>query len=110
MAVTEDFTGDEIYTIRVIDIATGQLVAKKITNVTSQIEWLKDNETLIYVTQDEVHRPYKVCYAHRLSYSLIIEAWLEAACVLFRSDLKGSYSRFYTYCPCLPVQFLIRVF
>ncbi|KAG0605070.1 hypothetical protein M758_9G029100 [Ceratodon purpureus] len=66
LAVTEDFTGDEIYTIRVIDIATGQLVAKKITNVTSQIEWLKDNETLIYVTQDEVHRPYKV-WRHKLN-------------------------------------------
>jgi oligopeptidase B len=77
LAVTEDFTGDEVYTIRVIDIGTGQSVGKPITGVSERIEWLKDNETLIYVTQDEVHRPYKVCKFHSFSYSRAIEAWLE---------------------------------
>lgn len=61
LAVTEDFTGDEVYTLRVIDIGTGQTVGKLITGVTERIEWAKDNETIFYVTQDDVHRPYKVC-------------------------------------------------
>lgn len=62
--MTEDKTGDEVYTIRVIDTGTGQTVGKPITGVTEHIEWAKDNETLFYVTQDEVHRPFKVCIIH----------------------------------------------
>ncbi|XP_024378586.1 uncharacterized protein [Physcomitrium patens] len=66
LAVTEDFTGDEVYSIRVIDIETGQSVGNLITGSTEQIEWAEDNEILFYVSQDEVHRPYKV-WRHRLN-------------------------------------------
>lgn len=58
--MTKDFTGDEVYILQVIDIATNQAVGDLITGVTEQIEWADDSETLYYVTQDEVHRPYKV--------------------------------------------------
>lgn len=58
--MTKDFTGDEVYILQVIDIATNQAVGDLITGVTEQIEWADDNETLYYVTQDQVHRPYKV--------------------------------------------------
>ena len=76
--MTKDFTSDEVYTIRVINIGSGQSIGKSIIGVTTQIEWAKDNETLFYVTQDEVHRPYKVCKVYIFSFSLAIEAWLEA--------------------------------
>lgn len=58
--MTKDFTGDEVYTLQVIDIATNQAVGDLITGVSEQIEWASDSETLYYVTQDQVHRPYKV--------------------------------------------------
>jgi protease II len=58
-AVAEDFTGDEVYTIRVVDIPSGQPVGKLITGSTEQIEWAADSETLFYITQDQVHRPFK---------------------------------------------------
>jgi oligopeptidase B len=58
--VAEDFTGDEVYTIRVVDIPSGQPVGKLITGSTEQIEWATDSETLFYITQDQVHRPFKV--------------------------------------------------
>lgn len=58
-AVTEDFTGNEIFTLRVVDIETGLDVGTKITGATDQVEWGDDN-TLYYLIQDETQRPYKV--------------------------------------------------
>ncbi|KAG6556548.1 hypothetical protein Mapa_001487 [Marchantia paleacea] len=63
-AVTEDFTGNEIYTLRVVDIETGLDVGTKITGATDQVEWGDDN-TLYYLVQDETQRPYKV-WRHNL--------------------------------------------
>jgi len=93
--VTEDFTGDEVYTLRVIDIGTGQSVGKSITGVTEHMEWANDNETIFYVTQDEVHRPYKVCKFTSFSYSLAIATWLEAESASCSSPLKGIYCSCY---------------
>ncbi|KAL2629641.1 hypothetical protein R1flu_014327 [Riccia fluitans] len=58
-AVTEDFSGNEIFTIRVVDIETGHDVGSKINGATDSVEWGDDN-TLYYLTQDETQRPYKV--------------------------------------------------
>ncbi|BBN08503.1 oligopeptidase B [Marchantia polymorpha subsp. ruderalis] len=63
-AVTEDFTGNEIFTLRVVDIETGLDVGTKITGATDQVEWGDDN-TLYYLIQDETQRPYKV-WRHNL--------------------------------------------
>lgn len=84
LAVTEDFTGDEVYSIRVIDIETGQSVGNLITGSTEQIEWAEDNEILFYVSQDEVHRPYKVKYTLSPC-QLPVGDWLFAECVLCMS-------------------------
>lgn len=97
LAVTEDFTGDEVYTLRVIDIGTGKSVGKLISGVTERIEWAKDNETIFYVTQDEVHRPYKVCKFTLFLNSLAIETRLEAEYVSCPCPLKKSYSKCYAW-------------
>ncbi|KAL3687651.1 hypothetical protein R1sor_013960 [Riccia sorocarpa] len=62
-AVTEDFTGNEIYTIRVVNIKTRQDVGSKITGATESVVWGDDN-TLYYLTRDGAQRPYKVWRHH----------------------------------------------
>ncbi|CAM6106101.1 unnamed protein product [Calypogeia fissa] len=84
-AVTEDFTGNEIYTIRVVDIETKQDVGSPIIATTESVLW-GDNKTLYYVTQDETLRPYKV-WRHKVGseqsedkliyHEQDVEHWLE---------------------------------
>jgi len=96
-AVAEDFTGDEVYTIRVVDIPSGQPVGKLITGSTEQIEWAADSETLFYITQDQVHRPFKA-WRHRLDTDQS-----EDACIYheedeeFYLDLQKSESEQYIF-------------
>lgn len=59
MAYAEDTKGDEIYTVYVIDIETGAPVGKPLVGITSDLEWAGD-EALVYITMDEILRPYKV--------------------------------------------------
>ncbi|KAH7293575.1 hypothetical protein KP509_28G031500 [Ceratopteris richardii] len=64
LAYGEDTKGDEVYTLYVVDIHTGQSLGKPLCGLTSYIEWL-NNDTLVYVTQDDLHRPFKV-WRHKL--------------------------------------------
>lgn len=59
MAYAEDTKGDEIYTVYVIEAESHNLIGKPIVGVTEYIEWA-GNEVLLYITNDEIHRPYKV--------------------------------------------------
>lgn len=61
MAYAEDIKGDEIYTVYVIDAETGAPIGKPLANVTSYLEWAGD-DALVYITMDEILRPYKVCF------------------------------------------------
>ena len=56
----EDIKGDEIYTVYTLDIETGKSIGIPLTEVTEYVEWI-DDETLIYITQDDLHRPFKAC-------------------------------------------------
>lgn len=49
LVVMEDFIGDEVYLICVIDIEIGQFVGNFIMGSIEQIEWVEDNEILFYV-------------------------------------------------------------
>jgi oligopeptidase B len=60
LAYSVDFAGDETYTIRVKDLATGKLLADQIPNTYYSLEWGADNATFFYVTLDDAKRPYKV--------------------------------------------------
>ncbi|KAL4433270.1 hypothetical protein ABPG77_003318 [Micractinium sp. CCAP 211/92] len=56
----EDTTGNEKYTLRVKDLATGkQLLARPIPDTAGNVAWA-DNKTLFYVTKDALDRPHKV--------------------------------------------------
>jgi len=68
LAYAEDFEGDETYTIRVKDLATGRLLGDEIRNVSYSLEWANDNATFFYTVLDSALRPYQV-FRHRLGVS-----------------------------------------
>ncbi|CAN0857866.1 Protease 2 [Linum grandiflorum] len=64
VAYAEDTTGDEIYTVHVIDADTLSPVGKPLTKVTSNVEWAGD-DALVYITMDDILRPDKA-WLHKL--------------------------------------------
>ncbi|MCO5556010.1 hypothetical protein L7F22_009554 [Adiantum nelumboides] len=64
LAYGEDTNGDEVYTVYVVAIDTGKHLEKPLIGMTDYVEWV-DSKTLVYVTQDELHRPFKV-WRHKL--------------------------------------------
>jgi oligopeptidase B len=65
LAYSVDFEGDEAYTIHVLDLATGKLLADTIPNTYYSLEWASDNATFFYTVLDAAKRPYKV-FRHTL--------------------------------------------
>jgi oligopeptidase B len=62
LGYSEDTVGSELYTVRIIDLATRrQLLSKPIGNTSGAIEWAADNKTFFFVTNDDKQRPYKAC-------------------------------------------------
>eukprot|EP00250_Pteridium_aquilinum_P010436 c19386_g1_i1 orf=41-2374(+) len=64
LAYGEDTKGDEVYTVYVVDINTGKRAGEPLCEVTENLKWI-DNDTLVYITQDDLHRPFKV-WRHKL--------------------------------------------
>ena len=60
-----DFDGSEQYTIRVVDLATGETLPDTIRNTYYSLEWANDNRTFYYSVLDEHHRPVSI-YRHTL--------------------------------------------
>ena len=60
LAYSTDFRGDERFTLRVKDLATGDLLADEISNVFYGSAWSADASALFYVTVDDSWRPYQV--------------------------------------------------
>jgi len=65
LAYSVDFEGDEMYTIRVMDLETRALLADEIPNTYYTLEWANDNRTFFYTTLDAAKRPHQV-YRHTL--------------------------------------------
>jgi oligopeptidase B len=65
LAYSVDFEGDEMYTIRVMDLETRALLADEIPNTYYSLEWANDNRTFFYTVLDAAKRPYQV-YRHTL--------------------------------------------
>jgi oligopeptidase B len=65
LAYSTDVEGDETYTIRVKDLATGALLADEMRNTYYTLEWANDNRTFFYTTLDAARRPYQV-FRHEL--------------------------------------------
>ena len=65
LAYSVDFEGNEMYTVRVKNLDTGELLADEIPNTSYTLEWAHDNTTFFYTVLDEALRPYKV-FRHTL--------------------------------------------
>jgi oligopeptidase B len=65
LAYSTDTTGDERYTVRVKDLASGELLPDVITGVLGGVTWSRDGRDLYYSTVDEAWRPDKI-WRHRL--------------------------------------------
>ena len=65
LAYSTDFEGNEMYTIRVKDLSTGELLPDEIPNTYYSLEWAHDNATFFYTVLDEALRPYQI-YRHTL--------------------------------------------
>jgi oligopeptidase B len=68
LAYAQDTTGAEVYTIYIKNLETGELLDDIIENVSGNIEWANDNQTLFYSERDEANRPYKL-FRHKLGTS-----------------------------------------
>ncbi|XP_024534049.1 uncharacterized protein LOC9637936 [Selaginella moellendorffii] len=96
LAYTEDTKGDEIFSIYVVDIASKQLLGPVLKGAVEDIKWI-DNESIAYVTQDDIHRPYKAWY-HKIGNEQSEDVCLyheeDETCFL---DMGSSESKEYTF-------------
>lgn len=60
LAYAVDFTGDEIYSLFVKDLQTGDIVDHDPSIECYSVKWGRDRNTLFYVKMDDAHRPYRV--------------------------------------------------
>ncbi|MGI8433213.1 MAG: S9 family peptidase [Nocardioidaceae bacterium] len=68
LAYSVDVTGDERYTVRVLDLRTGQLLGDELPGTLHAVTWSADGDQLFYSTVDESWRPDKV-WRHRVGSS-----------------------------------------
>ncbi|MFY1697217.1 MULTISPECIES: S9 family peptidase [unclassified Solwaraspora] len=65
LAYSTDFTGDERFTLRVKDLASGQVLPDEIPSTFYGTAWSADGSVLFYLTVDDAWRPYRV-WRHRV--------------------------------------------
>jgi oligopeptidase B len=67
LAYSVDTAGNEIYTIYIKDLESGEILSDAITNSDGSCQWAADNRTLFYTTLDHTNRPDKL-YRHVLGH------------------------------------------
>jgi oligopeptidase B len=60
IAYAVDTKGSELYTVNVIEAATGRLVDSRVVDANGSLEWAADSRTLFYIWLDNEHRPRRV--------------------------------------------------
>jgi len=65
LAYSTDFSGDERFTLRIKDLASGQALPDEIPDTFYGCAWSLDGTALFYVTVDDAWRPYRV-WRHRV--------------------------------------------
>jgi oligopeptidase B len=60
LAYSLDLTGREVYSLRFIDLRTGEHLDDVIEGITRNVAWANDNTTVFYTRQDEALRPYQI--------------------------------------------------
>jgi oligopeptidase B len=65
LAYSVDFAGDEVYQLRVRDLATGSDLPERIEGTYYGLAWAADSRALLYVVTDAANRPHEV-WRHEL--------------------------------------------
>ena len=60
LAYSVDYKGDETYTVKMLNLKTGEYCKDVVEGVAGGIQWGKDNSTFFYLSQDQAKRPYKL--------------------------------------------------
>jgi oligopeptidase B len=60
LAWSVDHAGDEAYTLRIRDLATGEDLADEVPGISYALAWSADSAHVFYTTLDEIRRPWKV--------------------------------------------------
>ena len=68
LAYSTDYDGDEVFTLRVRDLSTGEDLPDEIAGTYYGAEWAMDNATLFYTVLNDAKRPWRL-YRHRLGSS-----------------------------------------
>ncbi len=68
LAYSVDFAGDEVYQLRIRDLASGQDLPDRIERTYYGLAWAADAQSLLYVVTDSEYRPHEV-WRHRLGTS-----------------------------------------
>jgi len=68
LAFGEDTLSRRIYTIRFLNLETGEYLPNTIENTTGSVSWANDNSTVFYTRKDETLRAFKI-YKHKLDKS-----------------------------------------
>jgi oligopeptidase B len=66
LAYATDTTGDEHFTMRVRDLATGEEVGPGIEGTSYGVAWANDDATVFYTRPDAANRPYQL-WRHRVT-------------------------------------------
>ncbi len=57
LAVAEDTSGREIYTVRVLELGSGEWLPDTLEGASTSLAWAADSATLFYTTMDDALRP-----------------------------------------------------
>ncbi len=102
LAYGEDTVSRRLYTIKIKDLSSGELLEDSIPNTSGKAVWANDNETIFYVLKDpDTLRDYKV-FRHKIGtpVSEDVEVWNEIdesyLCYIYKTKSKkyvviGSY-------------------
>ena len=65
LAYAEDTLSRRIYTIKFLNLETGEYFTDVLTNTTGSAVWANDNQTIFYTSKDDALRSYKI-FRHKL--------------------------------------------
>jgi oligopeptidase B len=77
MAYSVDHDGYETYTLKIIDISTGQHLSDEIEEMSGDFVWGSDSSVIYYMKMDEEHRPNRL-YMHVLGTDASLDTLLLA--------------------------------
>ena len=60
LAYSADFDGDEVYQLRIRDLATGTDRPERIERSYYGLAWSADSRSVFYTVTDPIYRPYQV--------------------------------------------------